>query len=135
MSIRLDLSRLHLEENRLLDAEEQTRRAEQLAIAGNLIGGLIRVYLLMGELRGRQHDPTGFVVFEQAIELCRSLQHSPELQARVYRAYGEYKELLGDRDEARAYLERARELLAMQGGTDPGDAFGPRSPVAHTAGL
>jgi hypothetical protein len=88
------------------------RRAEQLAIAGNIVAGLIQVYLLMGELRGRQNDAGGFVFFEQAIELCRTLERSPIFEARAYQAYGEYKNRLGDREEARAYQERARELLA-----------------------
>jgi tetratricopeptide (TPR) repeat protein len=112
VSIRVNLARLQLELNRPLEAEEQMRRAEQLAIAGNIVAGLIQVYLLMGELRGRQNDAGGFVFFEQAIELCRTLERSPIFEARAYQAYGEYKNRLGDREEARAYQERARELLA-----------------------
>ena len=112
VSIRVNLARLQLGLERLLEAEEQMRRAEQLAIAGNLVGGLIQVYLLMGELRGRQNDAAGFVFFEQAIELCRTLERSPIFEARAYQAYGEFKSRLGDREEARAYQERAKELLA-----------------------
>lgn len=110
--IRVNLARLQLGLDRLLEAEEQMRRAEQLAISGNLVGSLIDVYLLMGEVRGRQNDPGGFVFFEQAIELCRSLERSPILEARAYQAYGEYKHRMGDQDEGQAYQERAREILS-----------------------
>lgn len=112
VSIRVNLARLQLGLERLLEAEEQMRRAEQLAIAGNLVGSLIQVYLVMGELRGRQGDAGGFVFFEQAIELCRFLERSPIFEARAYEAYAEYKNRLGDRDEGRAYQERAKELLS-----------------------
>ena len=117
-SIRVNLARLLLSLDRLLEAEEQMRRAEQLAIAGNLIGSLIQVYLLMGELRGRQNDAAGFVFFEQAIELCRTLERSPIFEARAYQAYGEYKNRLGDRDEGRAYQDRAKEILSTLGQID-----------------
>ncbi len=111
VSIRVNLARLQLDLDRLLEAEEQMRRAEQLAIAGNLVGNLIQVYLLMGELRGRQNDAGGFVFFEQAIELCHTLERSPIFEARAYQAYGEYKNRMGDRDEGRAYQDLAKEIL------------------------
>src|SRR5262249_14437464 len=76
VSIRMNLARLLLSQDRLLESEEQLRRAEQLAIAGNLVRGLIQVYIHMGQLHGRQLDPAGFVFFEQAIELCRSQENS-----------------------------------------------------------
>jgi tetratricopeptide (TPR) repeat protein len=111
VSIRVNLARLQLDLDRLLEAEEQMRRAEQLAIAGNLVGNLIQVYLLMGELRGRQNDAGGFVFFEQAIELCRTLERSRIFEARAYQAYGDYRNRLGDRDEAQAYQDLAKEIL------------------------
>jgi len=54
---------------RLLEAEEEMRRAEQLAITSSQTRGLVRIYTLLGTLRGRQGDETGFVFFEQAIAL------------------------------------------------------------------
>src|SRR5205807_764440 len=110
VSIRLNLAELHLEAGRFLDGEEEMRRAEQVAIAGNLTGRLVQIYTLMGKLRGRQLDETGFVFFEQAIELSRMLEPSPTTEAQVYLEYGLFRERLGQREEARAYLERAREL-------------------------
>jgi len=115
VTIRLNLAELHLEAGRFLDGEEEMRRAEQVAIAGNLTGRLVQIYTLMGKLRGRQLDETGFVFFEQAIELSRMLEPSPTTEAQVYVEYGLFRERLGQREEARAYLERARELYGSVG--------------------
>ncbi len=117
LSVRLSLAELQLDAGRLLEAEEEMRRAEQVAIAGNLPADLIQVYSLMGKLRGQQQDETGFVFFEQAIELCRVLEPLPGAEAQVYLDYGLFQERLEHLEEARAYLERARELFAAQGET------------------
>ncbi|HXF94619.1 MAG TPA: hypothetical protein VNI61_00825, partial [Gemmatimonadales bacterium] len=115
VSIRLHLAELDLQAGRLLEAEAECRRAEDVAIARNLPGRLIRVYALMGRLRGLQGDETGFVFFEQAIELCRTLGRSPGDEAQVYEAYGAFRRRLGQAEEARAYLEHARDLFASLG--------------------
>jgi len=115
IAIRLHLAELHLEAERFLEAEEEMRRAEQLAIAGNVTRRLVQIYALMGQLRGRQHDETGFVFFEQAIELCRIFERSPAVGAQVYVEYGLFSRRLGQREEARVYLERAREIFESLG--------------------
>jgi len=115
LSIRLSLAELQLETGRLLEAEEEMRRAEQLAIASNLTSHLVQVYTLMGKLRGRQQDETGFVFFEQAIDLCHMLERSPAAEGQVYLEYGLFQDRLHHREEARAYLERARELFGTVG--------------------
>ena len=115
LSIRLNLAELDLEAGRLLEAEAELRRAEQAAIAGNGIRRLAYIYTLMGRLRGAQGDETGFVFFEQAIELVRALPGSVVTEAQVYLAYGLFRSRLGQPDEARAYLERARELFDSLG--------------------
>ena len=115
--IRLGLAELLLEANRFLEAEEEMRRAEQVAIAGNFTRRLVQVYTLMGKLRGKQHDETGFVFFEQAIELCRTLERSPSTEGHVYLEYGRFRESVDQMEEARAYLERAREIFTAAGET------------------
>jgi tetratricopeptide (TPR) repeat protein len=117
VAIRLNLATLHLEAGRFLEAEEEARRAEQVAVTHGLTSRLVRTYLLMGRLRGRQRDDTGFVFFEQAIQLCQTLDRSPALAAEVYHEYGLFRSAVGDRDEARAYLERAREIFESLGET------------------
>jgi len=115
VTIRLHLAELLLDTGRWLEAEEEMRRAEQLAITSNQTRGLVRIYTLLGTLRGRQSDETGFVFFEQAISLCRALEGPPIDEARVYHAYGLFRQLCGGPDEARAYLERAAEVFRSLG--------------------
>ncbi|HEX4600989.1 MAG TPA: tetratricopeptide repeat protein [Gemmatimonadales bacterium] len=115
LAIRLGLSELLLEATRYLEADEELRRAEQAAIAGNLTLPLVQIYTLMGKLRGAQDDETGFVFFEQAVELCRTLGQSLEAVAQVYFEYGLFRERLGQLEEARAYLERARGIFESLG--------------------
>jgi tetratricopeptide (TPR) repeat protein len=115
LSVRLHLAELDLSAGALLDAEAELRRAEQVAIAGNLPDRLAQIYTLMGTLRGAQQDETGFVFFEQAVELARAVEHSPAAEAQVYHAYGLFRHRLGAHEEARAYLERARELFDALG--------------------
>jgi tetratricopeptide (TPR) repeat protein len=115
VAIRLHLAELLLDTGRLLESEEEMRRAEQLAITSNQTRGLVEIYTLLGTLRGRQSDETGFVFFEQAIALCRALDGPPVDEARVYHAYGLFRQACGGPDEARAYLERAREIFRSLG--------------------
>lgn len=115
LMVRLRLIELYLDLDRLRDAEDEARRAENTAIAHQQRGALARVYILMGRLRGRQRDENGFVFFEQAIELCRGGEPTGRLEADIYWEYARFRAGLGDRQEACAYLERARELLEPLG--------------------
>jgi tetratricopeptide (TPR) repeat protein len=116
ISIRLNLAEMFLVTDRIHEAEEESRRAEELAIANNLARRLIQIYSLLGRLRGHQGDETGFVFFEQAVELCRSIDCPPALEGDVYYEYGRFRGKLGQREEARAYLERSREIFESVGG-------------------
>jgi tetratricopeptide (TPR) repeat protein len=111
LAVRLDLCRLYLSCERLADAEAEGRRAEEVAIAHDLSRSLALLYVVLGQLKGRERDETGFVFFEKAIELSRGPTPSPRLEAEVYLAYGLFRRDLGDIEEARAYLERARDLV------------------------
>jgi tetratricopeptide (TPR) repeat protein len=115
LSVRINLAQLDLDAGRFLEADEELRRAEQVAIAGSLTHRLAQIYTLMGRLRGAQGDETGFVFFEQAIELCKTLERSAATEAQVYLEYGLFRERLGQREEARAYLERARTIFDSLG--------------------
>jgi len=116
VSIRLNLAQQQMDSGQLLEAEEEIRRTEQFAIAASLAARLVQVYTLFGRLRGRQKEETGFVFFEQALQLARQLQCAPMVEAQVLYEYGVFKESLGQGEEARAYLERAQELLEGTGG-------------------
>jgi tetratricopeptide (TPR) repeat protein len=115
LSARLHLAKFNLAGGRPLEAEEEMRRAEQVALAEGLPTWLVRVYLLMGHARARAQDENGFVFFEQAIELCRSLECASLLEAAAYHAYGEFRTAVGDPDGGRAYFERAADILKPLG--------------------
>lgn len=112
LSVRLDLSAFYAESDRLPDAEDELRLAEELAIEQNAARWLVRIYLMLGALRGQQRDESGFVFFEKAIELSRSGEPSPRLEAEAYVGYADFRSTFGDSADARACLERAREILA-----------------------
>jgi tetratricopeptide (TPR) repeat protein len=130
VTIRLHLAELLLETGRWLEADEEMRRAEQLAITANQTRGLVRIYTLLGTLRGRQSDETGFVFFEQAIALCSALEGPPIDEARVYRAYGQFRQVCGSADEARAYLERAHEIYRSLGVDEEASSHDVHTPAA-----
>jgi tetratricopeptide (TPR) repeat protein len=109
--IRLEIARLYLGADRLPDAEDELHRAEEMAVVHNRGRDLTRVYILLGELRGRQRDESGFVYFENAIELSRIGEPAPRLEAQAYIQYAHFRAGLGDTEEARTYLARAREIL------------------------
>jgi len=111
ITVRMRLAELYVTLGRLPDAEDEARRAEELAITHHQPRLLARVYILIGKLRGRQRDENGFIFFEQAIALCRGPEPAPRIEADVYREYAAFRVVLGETSEARAYLERARDLL------------------------
>ena len=113
MSIRLNLCKLYLEWGRLAEAEDEVRKAEDLAIVHNFTESLARVYVIMGKLRGKQNDETGWVFFENAIQLCQGTTPLPRLEADIYRDYAQFRNDLGEREEAIGYLSRAREILEV----------------------
>ena len=131
-AILIRLAEFHLGADRFHEAEEDLRRAEQTAIAHTLSRRLVQVYTLMGRLRGRQKDETGFVFFEQALELCRATERAPSAEGRLYWEYGNFRSLLGSPDEARAYLEKARAIFESLGET--GELEGVEADLDRIAG-
>ncbi len=111
LGIRLEIGQLFLSADRLPDAEDEIRQAEELAIAHSVVRELARVYIMLGELRGRQRDESGFVFFEKAIELSRAADPVPRSEAEAYLEYARFRVRFGDHEESRSYLERAREIL------------------------
>jgi len=80
-----------------------------------LIAWLVQVYALLGRLRGLQSEQTGFVFFEQAVELCRMTECSPALEAGVLREYAVFLSRTGSSDLARAYVERSLDIFQSLG--------------------
>lgn len=115
VTIRINLAELFLATGRILEAEEEIRRGEDEAIEHGLTRRLVPIYLFLGRLRGTQGDDGGFVFFEKALELCRQLPVSPGEEGTAYYQYAMFRDRLSQRDEARALLERAAEILAGLG--------------------
>jgi tetratricopeptide (TPR) repeat protein len=113
--VRYNFAKLHVEAERFVEAEDEIRRAEHLAIGAGLLDRLAQLYALLGTARGLQGDDTGFVFFEQAISLVRMLPRSQLLEAQVYQDYGTFMMRLDRREEARAYLTQAREIFESLG--------------------
>jgi len=115
VDIRIRLSELALESGRWLEAEADLRQAEQAALAHGLTRSLVEIYTLLGRLSGREGEETGFVFFEQALELRAVLELDALVEADVCLAYSQFHSALGNVDASRAYLERAGETYQARG--------------------
>jgi tetratricopeptide (TPR) repeat protein len=129
--IRLQMAKLHIGQQRFLEAEDELRRVESVAISTNHLRRLAHVYCLFGLSRGKQGEEAGFVFFEQALELARMLPQWPIVEARVRRDYASFRQQLGSPLEARAHLQRALEIFTQVGAT--ADANGVKAELAWTA--
>lgn len=119
IAIRMHICQLYVDWGRLPDAEDEIRSAEETAVLHNASLELARLYLVLGKIRGVLRDDTGFVFFEKSLELTRHPEPAPRLEAEVYLEYGLFRRGQEDFEEARAYLERAREILACGVGDGP----------------
>jgi tetratricopeptide (TPR) repeat protein len=115
VDIRIHIARLRIDEDHLLQAEDELRHSERIAIQHTLIGHLVEIYAAMGTVRGLQEDDSGFVFFEQAIQLLPMVGRSPVLEARLYHDYGAFMKRVGRTAEAHAHFDRARELFDSVG--------------------
>jgi tetratricopeptide (TPR) repeat protein len=115
LAVRLSLCELHLESGQLPAAEDEGRRGEDLAIRHDLPRHLARFYVAMGKLRGKRSDESGFVFFEQALEICHGREPAPRLEMEVLVEYARFRAALGGHEEARDCIERAREIADLLG--------------------
>ncbi|HEY0036397.1 MAG TPA: tetratricopeptide repeat protein, partial [Longimicrobium sp.] len=66
LTLRVNLGESLLRQGRLLEAEDEARRAEEIAIVQRLIPDLVDVYSLLGSIARERCDDEGFVFYEQA---------------------------------------------------------------------
>lgn len=126
--IRLQIAKLYIAQQRFLEAEEELRRVESVAIRSYHLRRLAHVYSLFGISRGKQGDENGFIFFENALDVARRLPQWPIVEARVRRDYAAFRQQLGSPVEARAHLERALEIFTQVGAT--ADANGVKAELA-----
>lgn len=115
LRVRTALARCLIALDRLADAEDEVRLAEEQAVVHDRPRELALLYIMLGEIRGRQQDEAGFVFFEQAIALARDVAPTPRVKVEACLAYARFRAWFDERDEAMLYVGRARELLQLLG--------------------
>jgi len=115
MTVRTNLGDVLLRQGRLFEAQEEARRAEELAIVDRLIEDCVDVYLLLGGIARARADEEGFVFYEQALSVCQERGLPRKQEAAVLHGYGLLHAACGRPSEARAYLEAAREIYDAVG--------------------
>jgi tetratricopeptide (TPR) repeat protein len=108
--LRVNLGDALVRQERFFEADEEARRAEEVAIAHRYIPQLVEVYGLCGRIARARCDEEGFVFYEQALNVCRERGLPAVKEAGVYHDYGLLHLACGRLPEAEAYLEQAREV-------------------------
>jgi tetratricopeptide (TPR) repeat protein len=106
-----NLAELCIQRDELADAETFARAAEERAVGAGSPRALAEIYTRLGKIFRLRADLNGVTFFEKALEICRGRRY-PLTEANAYLEYGLFRRTLGDTEEARSYLERARQLCA-----------------------
>lgn len=109
-----NLSELYVRRGNLSDAETYARSAEELALRAASPRALAEIYTRLGKIFRLRADLNGVTFFEKALEICRGHSY-PLTEANAYLEYGIFRRTFGDVEEARSYLERARQICAELG--------------------
>ncbi|HEX6751733.1 MAG TPA: tetratricopeptide repeat protein [Longimicrobium sp.] len=115
MTVRNNLGEMLLRQGRLFEAQEEARRAEEVAIVHRLVEDCVDVYLLLGGIAKARADEEGFVFYEQALSVCHERGLPRKTEAAVLHGYGLLHGACGRPAEARAYVEAAREIYQSLG--------------------
>lgn len=115
MTMRINLGQTLVPQGRYFEADEQARRAEEIAILNRFIPDLVDVYDLLGGIARERCDEEGFIFYEQALSVCHERGLPQIREAGIYHGYGRLYGACGHTEEAVAYLERAREIYASLG--------------------
>lgn len=109
-----NLAELFIRQGNLSEAEALARSAEEAALRAGSPRALAEIYTRLGKIFRLRSDANGVTFFEKAVEICRQRGY-PHTEANAYLEYGLFRRLHGDIDEARTYLERARQLFGDVG--------------------
>jgi tetratricopeptide (TPR) repeat protein len=104
-----NVAELALRRTQYAEAEVAARRAEDHALRAGSSRALTEIYIRLGRIFAAQQDANGVTFFEKALELAGRHAY-PALEAAAYEAYAAFRSDLGDVEEAKAYIARAREL-------------------------
>jgi tetratricopeptide (TPR) repeat protein len=115
LTARVNLGHALARQDRLFEAAEEARQAEEIAILHRFISDLADVYALLGSLARLRRDEGGFVFYEQALEVCREHDLPDKTRAGILQGYGQLHTACGRRAEGHAYLEAALEIYRTLG--------------------
>ena len=118
LTIRVNLGDSLLRQGRLLEAADEARRAEEVAVVHRLVPDLVDVYNLLGSIARERADEEGFVFYEQALRVCHERGLPRKTEAAILHGYGQLHCACGRPEEGRGYLEAARDVYRALG-------FGP----------
>ena len=110
LTMRVNLGEALLRRGRLLEAADEARRAEEVAIVHRLVPDLIDVYNLLGAIARERSDEEGFVFYEQGLRVCQERALPRKTEAAVLHGYGLLHCACGRPEEGRGYLDAARDV-------------------------
>jgi tetratricopeptide (TPR) repeat protein len=112
--IAIELAECLLAQGDLAEARRWGRIAEQHALAARSPAHLASLYRGLGNIAREAGEEDGFIFYEKALQLAR-LHGFPLLEGEALLDYAAHRNAMGEGDEARAYLERAIEILGETG--------------------
>lgn len=115
LTMRVNLGEALRGQARLLEAEDEARRAEEVAIVHRLVPDLIDVYTLLGSIARDRCDEEGFVFYEQALRVCHERGMPRKTEAAILHGYGQLHCACDRPEEGRGYLEAARDVYRSLG--------------------
>ena len=115
LTMRVNLGEALRAQGRLLEAEDEARRAEELAIVHRMVPDLVDVYNLLGSIARERCDQEGFVFYEQALRVCHERAMPRKTEAAILHGYGQLHCACGRPEEGRGYLEAARDVYRALG--------------------
>jgi tetratricopeptide (TPR) repeat protein len=115
LTIRVNLGEALRAQARYLEAEDEARRAEEVAIVHRLVPDLIDVYNLLGAIARERCDEEGFVFYEQALRVCHERALPRKTEAAILHGYGQLHCACGRPEEGRGYLEAAHDIYRALG--------------------
>ncbi|HYW13164.1 MAG TPA: hypothetical protein VE871_14485 [Longimicrobium sp.] len=115
LTLRVNLGEALLRQDRLLQAADEARRAEEVAIVHRLVPDLVDVYNLLGSIARDRCDEEGFVFYEQGLRVCQERGLPRKTEAAVLHGYGQLHCACGRPEEGRGYLDAARDVYRALG--------------------
>jgi tetratricopeptide (TPR) repeat protein len=115
LTIRVNLGETLMRQGRLLEAADEARTAEEVAIVHRLVPDLVDVYNLLGAIARERCDEEGFVFYEQGLRVCHERGLPRKTEAAVLHGYGLLHCACGRPEEGRGYLDAARDVYRALG--------------------